>query len=381
MNTYWLITPLQTVYINESHMKLFDVIEELVEERGLDRTVLGTIICEGMLAAYQKRYPDLTLRVEYDKKSDEIMVEAQKTVVSTVTDEDKEISVKKARFIDKDLEADQTVWVPFEGKIGRIEILRAKQIIAGKIRKVEATAVYNEFKSKEGTIVHGVIHKSERGGVVVKLGDNMAFLPKSLSIPGDKSVVGFPIRALLKEVLLEPRNENQLILDRASELFLQRLFELEIPEIFEKLVEIKKIVRIPGYKSKMAVVSNDSNIDPVGTCVGVGGSRIKPILKELGTEKIDVIVWSDNLETLVKDALKPAEINRVELAENNIAHVWLEEDQRSLAIGKMGQNIALASRLTGVNIQLIQNAVSQQEKESKLEALDTFEIEEQEREE
>ncbi len=362
-------------------MKLFDVIEELVEERGLDRNVLGTIICEGMLAAYQKRYPDLVLRVEYDKKTDEIVVEAQKTVVSTVTDEDKEISVKKARFIDKDLEADAIIWVPFDGKIGRIEILRAKQIIAGKIRKVEATAIYNEFKSKEGTIVHGVIHKSERGGVVVKLGDNMAFLPKSLSIPGDKSIVGFPIRALLKEVLLEPRNENQLILDRASELFLQRLFELEIPEIFEKLVEIKKIVRIPGYKSKMAVVSNDSNIDPVGTCVGVGGSRIKPILKELGTEKIDVIVWSDNPETLIKDALKPAEINRVELAENNVAHVWLEEDQRSLAIGKMGQNIALASRLTGVNIQLIQSAGSQQEKESTLEALESFEMEEQEREE
>jgi transcription termination/antitermination protein NusA len=243
--------------------------------------------------------------------------------------------------------------------------LRAKQIIAGKIRKVEATAIYNEFKSKEGTIVHGTIHKNERGGVVVKLGDNMAFLPKSASIPGDKNIVGYPIRALLKEVLLEPRNENQLILDRASELFLQRLFELEIPEIFEKLVEIKKIVRIPGYKSKIAVSSNDANIDPVGTCVGVGGSRIKPILKELGTEKIDIIVWSDNLESLVEDALKPAEINKVEVM-NGVAQVWLDEDQRSLAIGKMGQNIALASRLCGVNIQLVQGSMEQKESLHKL---------------
>lgn len=344
-------------------MKLADVIDELVEERGLDRAVLSSIICEGMAAAYEKRYPDLALRVEYDKKSDEIVVQIEKEVASTVMDEEKQISLKKAKFIDKDLEAGQLVWLPFDGKIGRIEILRAKQIIASKIRKVEATAIYNEFKSKEGTIIHGVIHKCERGGVVVKLGDNLAFLPKTLSIPGDKAIVGFPVRALLKEVLIEPRNENQLILDRASELFLQRLFELEIPEIFEKLVEIKKVVRIPGYKSKMAVISNDPNIDPVGTCVGVGGSRIKPILKELGTEKIDVIVWSDNLESLIKDALKPAEISRVEI-ENGVAHVWLDEDQRSLAIGKMGQNIALASRLTGVSIQLAQSSQSSNENES-----------------
>lgn len=370
-------TFLYHLLINESHMKLFDVIEELVEERGLDRSVLSSIICEGMLAAYQKKYPDIALRVEYDKKADEIVVEVQKTVVSTVQDEDKEISLKKARFIDKKAEVDDTLWLPFEGKIGRIEILRAKQIIAGKIRKIEATAIYNEFKSKEGTIVHGIIHKCERGGAVVKLGDNMAFLPKSLSIPGDKCTVGFPIRALLKEVLPEPRNENQLILDRASELFLQRLFELEIPEIFEKLVEIKKVIRIPGYKAKMAVISNDPNIDPVGTCVGVGGSRIKPILKELGTEKIDVIVWSDNLEALVKDALKPAEINRVEISDDNIAQVWLDEDQRSLAIGKMGQNIALASRLTGVNIQLVQSAGPQMPSEAEIEENIDIESEEQ----
>ena len=118
-------------------------------------------------------------------------------------------------------------------------------------------------------------------------------------------------------MLIEPRNENQLILDRASEVFLATLFELEIPEVFEKLVEIKKIVRTPGYKSKIAVISNDSNIDPVGTCVGVGGARIKPILKEIGGEKIDVIVWSDSSEVLIKDALKPAEINGVELTSDD----------------------------------------------------------------
>lgn len=183
-------------------------------------------------------------------------------------------------------------------------------------------------------------------------------MPKSLTIPTDKCVVGYTIRALLKEVLPEPRNDNQLILDRVSDKFLQRLFELEIPEVFEKLVEIKKIVRAPGYKSKVVVMSHDKNIDPVGTCVGVGGARIKPILKELGGEKIDIIASSDSIEQLIKDALKPAEINRVQIIDEQNVNVWLDDDQRSLAIGKMGQNIGLASRLVGLNIHLVKNETS-----------------------
>ncbi len=341
-------------------MKLSNVIAELTEERGLDKSSLADIISEGILAAYQKKYPDLTLDAVYNESSDELQVKVKKEVVSSVDDEGKQISLRKARFVDDRLSQGDEIWLPFEGGIGRVEILRARQIIASKIRKVEADAIYREFKDKEGTIVYGVIHKCERGGVVVKLRENLAFLPRSLSIPGDKCVVGFSVRALLKEVLPEPRNENQLILDRASDIFLARLFELEVPEVFERLVEIKKIARIPGYKSKVAVVSHDKNIDPVGTCVGVGGVRIKPILKELGGEKIDVIAWSDSLEDLVINALKPAHVNRVSI-DGDVARVWLDEDQRSLAIGKMGQNIALASRLAGLEIKLIQPEKREQE--------------------
>lgn len=356
-------------------MKLSLVIDELVEEKGLDRAALSDIICEGMLAAYQKKYPDLPLKVIHNKKTDDIEVLIEKKVVSNVEDEDKEISLRKARFAEKKIDLGESLWVPFEGPIGRIEILRAKQVIATKIRKIEAEIVYNEFKNKEGTIIHGMIHKCERSGVVVKLQDHLAFLPKSLSIPTDKCIVGYPIRALLKEVLIEPRNENQLILDRASDVFLAKLFELEIPEVFEKLVEIKKIVRMPGYKSKVAVISNDSNIDPVGTCVGVGGVRIKPILKEIGGEKIDVIAWSDSSEILIKSALKPAEINRVEMVDDTNANVWLDEDQRSLAIGKMGQNISLASRLTGINIHLMSSGKGQQDHETSLIDRDLVDLE------
>ncbi|MGB8367483.1 MAG: transcription termination factor NusA [Candidatus Babeliales bacterium] len=334
-------------------MKLIDVIEELVEEKEIERSVLDFVICEGILAAYKKKYPNLMLQVETDKKTGEIKVLVEKEIVSSVEDEAEQISLKKARYLNKNFKENDKIWVPFEGKIGRIEILRARQVIASKIRQIEALAIYNEFKDKEGEIVLGIVHKCERGGMIIKIDDVLAFLPQSLSIPEDKCIVGFSIRALLKEVLPEPRNDNQLILDRVSTRFLQNLFELEIPEVFEKLVEIKKIVRAPGYKAKVVVVSNDRNIDPVGTCIGVGGSRIKPILKELGGEKIDVIPWSDSLETLIADALRPAKINRVVLSEDKrAAKVWLDEDQRSLAIGKMGQNISLASRLAGIDIQL-----------------------------
>ena len=336
-------------------MKLFEVIEALVEERGLDKDVLTAIVCEGMLAAFQKRYPDVVFNVRFDKKTGELVTEVEKEIVVQVENEDTQISLRKARVTHKDVEVGDRVWFVFDKAIGRIEIMRAKQVIAQKIKEIEASGVYNEFKSREGSILQGVIHKVEQNGVLVKIQDYLAFLPRSLSVSGEKYSAGYPIRALLKEVLEQPRNENQLILDRASGAFVEKLFALEIPEVFEKLVNIEKIVRIAGYKTKVAVSSNDSNIDPVGTCVGVGGVRIKPILKELGIEKVDIIAWTENQEVLVKNALKPAEINRVELSVNEkVVRVWLDDDQRSLAIGKMGQNITLASQLVGVQIELVQ---------------------------
>ena len=312
-----------------------------------------------MLTAYNKKYPDLILACSYNKQADEIDVTVQKNVVSSVSDEETEITLRKAKAINPEAQVGDSVMAPFDGSIGRIEILKAKQIIAQKIRAVEATKVYEEFKSKEGTIVHGVIHKCERVGAIVKVQDVYAFLPKSLMIPGVHCVVGYTIRALLKEVFPEPRNENQLILDQASPEFLQELFELEIPEVFEHLVEIKKIVREPGYKSKVVVVSHDKNIDPVGTCVGVGGARIKPILRELGTEKIDIIAEPGSQEEYVKEALRPAVVDRVSI-DDGAARVWLNDDQRSLAIGKMGKNIALASALTGLKIELVKTRDNRQ---------------------
>lgn len=333
-------------------MNLSDVIENLVEERGLDKEQISYVICEGMIAAYLRKYPDVDFSVLFNKKSGAIEVFAKKTIVNSVVDHDKEISVRKAKPFNSKAKLGSVIEVPFDGKIGRIEILVAKQVIANKIRELEQSVVYDEYKEQQGSIISGTVHKKERGGFAVKVGDVMALLPKENLIPGENLIVGHPIKVLLKEVLSVARSDFQLILDRASADFVKKLIELEIPEVFEGLVEIKKIVRIPGYKTKAVLVSKGKDIDPVGTCIGVGGARIKPILKELGREKIDLIEWIDEIEILVKRSLKPAEIDRVEVIENKTATVWLSQDQRSFAIGKMGQNILLASKLVGINLQL-----------------------------
>ena len=338
-------------------MNLSAVIDELVKEKSLKQEILIEIIRDGVLAACQRGYPYLDFKILYNSKNGELEINTLKKIVSGVENKDTEISTWQAKKIKKEATLGDKLWIPFEGQISRINIITAKNIISEKIKKLETEAIYKEFKDKENTVVYGYIHRCEKSGAIVKLQNVYAFLPRSLSIPENKCIVGLPIRALLKEVLLEANVENQLILDRVSPDFLKRLFELEIPEVFERIVEVKKIVRSPGYKSKVIVFSNDSNIDPVGTCVGVGGSRIKPILKELGGEKIDILTFSTSTEDIVRAALKPAEINRIEIlseGKDDYAKVWLDEDQRSFAIGKQGQNISLASKLVGMRIELVQ---------------------------
>lgn len=333
-------------------MNLTDVIENLVEERGLDKEKVIEIVCEGITAAYTKRFPDTLFHVSFNRKTGNVDLFTDKKVVSSVADDEHEISLRKARILEASAHLDQIIQVPFEEHIGRIEILTAKQIIAGKIRDLEQLAIFNDFKDKKGTIITGMVHKKERAGFAVKVGEILALLPQEGIIPGEIIKVGHPIKALLKETYPSARGDYQLFLDRASAEFVKKLLEIEIPEIFEGLVEVKNIVRTPGYKTKIVVASVRKEIDAVGTCVGVGGSRIKPILRELGQEKIDLIEWTDSIETLVRSSLKPAEIDKVDLSHDSKVTVWLAPDQRSFAIGKMGQNINLASKLVGLEIQL-----------------------------
>lgn len=333
-------------------MNLADVIEGLVEERGLDREKVVSIVCDGIRTAYVKKYPSIDFVVSFNARTGNLEVFANKEVVFSVQDDDTQVSLRKARALESNIEAGQVIKVPFDEAIGRIEILTAKQVIAGKIRELEQLGIFNAFKDRLNTIISGTVHKRERAGFVVKIGDVAALLPKEGLIPNENIRVGHPVKALLKEVLPAARGDYQLILDRASADFVKQLIEVEIPEVFEGLVEIKKIVRIAGYKTKAIVSSTSKEIDPVGTCVGVGGARIKPILRELGQEKIDLIEWTESSEDLVRDSLKPAEIDKVEIIDDKKVIVWLAQDQRSYAIGKMGQNILLASRLVGLDIQL-----------------------------
>jgi N utilization substance protein A len=333
-------------------VNLTDVIESLVEERGLDREKVIDIVCSGIHAAYAKKFPTSTVHVVFNRKTGNLDVFIEKRVVATVVDEMHEVSLRRAKMIDHNAQLDQTIQAPFEEQIGRIEILTAKQVIAGKIRELEQLAVFEEFKDKQGTIVTGTVHKRERAGFAVKIGEVSALLPQENLVPREQIKIGHPVKALLKDVYAVARGDYQLVLDRASAEFVQKLLEIEIPEVFEGLVEVKKIVRIPGYKTKIVVASTRKEIDPVGTCVGVGGARIKPILRELGQEKIDLIQATESMEKLVRDSLKPAEIDKVEVVEDDKVVVWLAPDQRSFAIGRMGQNINLASKLVGLDIQL-----------------------------
>lgn len=332
---------------------MFDsIISELISEKSLTKEQLYDIIKESLLAAYLKKYPEAVLQIKMEK-GEQFSVEATKKVVTDVQDDLLEISLRKARFIKKNAEIGDEIILPFEEPIGRVEILKARQVIVSKIRDIEAQGIYDDFCKKQGKLVQGVVHKRERNGISVLVQGVFAFLPKELMVPGEKYMAGRPIRALLKEVHAIHRGEGQLILDQASSDFLLALLETEIPELYDKLIEVRAIARRAGYKSKIIVSSNDSNVDPVGTCIGVGGSRIKPILKEVGGEKIDVISWVNSKEDLVKNALRPAIINRVEIINPASARAWVSEDQRAFAIGKMGQNVSLASELLGMNIELI----------------------------
>ncbi len=332
-------------------MNLSEVIDSLVKERSLDREKIIQIVCDGIRTAYERRFLDYKFIVVYNSSGNlDLFVEKQ--VVEAVTDEAEEISLKKAKILNSKVELGDAVNVPFDEKIGRIEVLAARQIIAARIRELEQKAVYDDFKDRKGSIIGGTVHKKERVGYSIIIGEQSGFLPLSNVIPEEQIRIGAPIRVLLKDVLTVAQGGYQLILDRVSPEFVKELIHLEIPEVFEGIVEIKNIVRIAGYKTKIVVASRNKEIDPVGTCVGIGGARIKPILKELGNEKIDLIPWTENLEMLIKFSLKPAEIDRVEIVNEKQAIVWLARDQRSFAIGKMGQNIALASRLTGIDVQL-----------------------------
>ena len=231
--------------------------------------------------------------------------------------------------------------------LGRLAAMAGKQVLLQKIREAERDHIYDEYEGKVGKLVSGLVHRYEGGNLIVDLGKVDGFLPRSEQAPGERFKVGERIKVLIKDIR-KNINRVKLTLSRTSPDLIRALFELEVPEIADKVIEIKEIAREPGYRTKIAVTTYDSNVDCVGACVGVRGSRIKNIVDELFGEKIDIVRWNESVEVLIMNALKPAEIASMDLDFDTMAaKIYVKSDQQSLAIGKRGQNVRLASKMTG----------------------------------
>lgn len=330
------------------------IIDQISRQRELSRDVLIEAIEKALLHAVKKRYgAHKQVSVFIDRDSGEIKVIAPKKVVEIMTDFSTQIPVEEARNIDPNVEIGQIIDVESMPRdFGRIAAQTAKQIVAQKLRQAERENIYEEFRDREGEIATGVVQRREYNDVIVDLDKTEALLPHREQIKGEEYRRGDRIRALIVEVRPDSRT-SQVVLSRTHPDLLKRLFELEVPEIYDGLVEIKAAAREPGDRSKIAVSTDAPNLDAVGTCVGMRGSRVQMVVHELGGERIDILSWNSNPETFIASALSPAKIVSVVTNEDDkSARVIVPNDQLSLAIGRRGQNVRLAAKLTGWNIDI-----------------------------
>ncbi|MBU3969102.1 transcription termination factor NusA [Patescibacteria group bacterium] len=350
------------------------ILEQLEQERGIPKEKVVEAIEDALATAYKKEYGKRgqIIKAKFDPQTGETEFNQIKIVVdeSMVRPEDEEktdeddkrtrfnpehhILVEDAKRIKSNAKLEDEIIFPLEnkGEYGRISAQTAKQTIIQKIREAEKVSVYGEFEEKEGSIINGTVQRVERGNIFVDLGRITGILPYEEQIVGERFKQGERIRAYLYSVEETPKGIF-LRLSRSRPEFLKKLFEMEAPEIASGVVEIKVIAREPGARSKIAVLSHDEYIDPVGSCVGQRGVRVSTVMSELGGEKIDIIEWSENQEEFIEDALSPAQILNVKINEKeHKAVVNVSPDQQSLAIGKGGQNARLAAKLTGWKIDI-----------------------------
>jgi N utilization substance protein A len=320
-----------------------------------------------LVTAARKSYnPTQEIRVHIDRKTCRIRALTNVTVVEKASDPHLEITLDKAKAIKPDAVLGDSVEIEITPKdFGRIAAQTAKQAILQKLRQAERTVVFEEYRDQVGNIVPGTIRRFERSDIIIDLGKAEAVMPSKERITSELYQVGDRIRAYVMAVQENSAGPG-IILSRAHPDFVRRLFELEVAEIADKTVEIKGIAREAGYRTKIAVHSRDSKVDPVGACVGMRGMRVKNIVRELSGEKIDIVRWSEDIKTYVNNALSPAKLNKVEIdAEKpNVVHVTTDSDQLSLAIGKRGQNVRLSSKLIGwkIDIQKEEGEVTFEEK-------------------
>lgn len=340
-------------------MALFEASEELERERGISKEVIINSLCDAMVAAYKKQIKDKdasNIEAILDEQSGEIGVFRTKVVVENVEDESTQISLEAAKEIDEDVEIEDEVKIEVTPEdFGRIAAQSAKQVITQRIREAERRNVLDEFMSKKGTLVTGIIQRVENRTVYVNIGKTDAILPQKEQIPGEFYKPGNRIRVFVLNVK-DNNRLPQVIVSHAHPEIVRELFELEVPEIEDGIVEIKSIFREAGFRTKIAVHSNDPEVDSVGACIGPRGSRIQTIVNELKNEKIDIVRYSDNPVEFIVNALSPARVLTVDiLADDENAQealVVVPDDQLSLAIGRDGQNVRLAHKLTNWKIDI-----------------------------
>ncbi|MBN1618586.1 transcription termination/antitermination protein NusA [Candidatus Dojkabacteria bacterium] len=325
-------------------------VNQICSERGIDPDEVYEAIESAVLAAYHKDYGGgESLKAEIDRNSGAVHIIADKKVVKKVTEEDTQISLKDASKIEPNLKIDDHVEIeiPVDG-FGRIAAQTAKQVILQKFRESERDAIISEFKGKINTVVTGLIQRMIGSTAVVEIGKATAYMPPEEQIPNEFYKIGERYKFYVKEI----KDNQDLIVSRAVPEFLIELFKIEVPEIESNTVEIKAVAREAGSRSKLAVISNQEGVDPIGSCVGQKGVRIANIMSELGEEKIDIIEWDPEKNVFVANALGPAQVNNVEIKDEDIAKVLVDDDQLSLAIGKDGQNVRLAAKLTDMKIDI-----------------------------
>ncbi len=336
----------------------YDIVEamtQIARQKNIDFEVVVETLEAGLLAAARKKYPEANnISFSFSKSDGEITMMAVKTVVEKVTDPITEIALEEAVSLDKTAQIgdEMDIYLDYE-EFGRNAVASAKQILIQRVREAERMRVFGEYEDKVGKLVSGVVTQIDKTGLLVNLGDAEAFLPMRELIPREKYRQGDRLRAIITSVEQVTRGP-QITLSRVSDDFLRALFAVEVPEIYERIIEIKAIARDAGERAKIAVSSIDDRIDPIGACVGVKGVRVQSVVRELNNERIDIVLYSSNSELFVTRSLAPAKVTALDVYSDRQSMTAAVEDEKlSLAIGRGGQNARLASKLTGWKINIL----------------------------
>ncbi len=334
--------------------EFISALEALEKEKGIDKSILIDAIENALVSAYKKNYGAAQdVRVEVNGDDGSFIVYAKKTVVEKVEDETLEISLKDAQKINEAYEPQDTIELEVTpGSFGRIAAQTAKQVVVHRLREAERGVIFDRFIEREGEIMNAVIHRIDKNSILLELENAEGIMPATECVPGERFNINDHIKVYVMEVRKTTKGP-QIVVSRTHPGLIKRLFEIEVPEIMQNIVQIKSIAREAGSRTKIAVYSEDENVDPVGSCVGQKGSRIDRIVAELGNEKIDVIPWSSDIIEFIANSLRPAKVLMVQINENEkAAKVVVPDYQLSLAIGREGQNARLAAKLTGWKIDI-----------------------------